>query len=245
MAVPLGDPIEEIQHIIRKNAEEAFALFRRGEVRAADMARSSAVLGDPGAVGGFEGVAEGNGRKVFPVTDEIRMEAENHGCLPLAGMAHFGLGERRVEFAGFRTEQPISCEEQEEILFVAIFLAEFESGLSSGNVIAAMAIEKDNAAETVVEEILREIGEEVEVGARRGRERAGKIEVVMGIAQPEQGGKESAFFEGFPGPADNFTQQHAISEEGQMAAMLLEGRDGYHHGDILPQSANFRCGEMD
>ena len=56
---------------------------------------------------------------------------------------------------------------------------------------------------------------------------------MIGIAQPHQGREEDAAGERLPGTPDNFAQQQAVGEDGQVVSMLFQRRDGKHHRGVL------------
>src|SRR5688572_17505275 len=138
----------------------------------------------------------------------MRVEAEHHGGFPFAGVAHLALLERGLGFPRFAAEGPIRGEKQEEVVALAMALAQFESSLAAGDVVAAVAVDEDEPFETVLEEIFDEAVEEIEIDARGGGECAGKIEVVIGIAEPHERGPEDAVAEAFGAAADDFTEKH-------------------------------------
>jgi hypothetical protein len=96
-----------------------------------------------------------------------------------------------------------------------------------------VAVEQDDPAEAVDDQVVDQVAEQVEIRPRRGRERPGEIHVVVRIAQPEQGGPDRALAHRLGGAADDLAQQHAVGEDGQMPPVLLDGRDRHHDRDVL------------
>lgn len=230
LAIPAKDAFEEGDGVGGEGAEEMFALLRGGEVGPSDVARVGTVAGGPGAVGGEEGVAGLDGLGGLVIADELGSDAEDHGGFPFAGMAHLVLVEVGTRLGWATTEVPVGGEEEEEVGALAVGLAEFEDGLAAWDIVAAMAIEEDDAPEAVLEEVLGEAVEEVEVGAGLGGKGAGEVEVMMGIAEPRERGEEHAVAELEPGAADDLAEEEAVGEERKMMTVLFQGGDGDDDG---------------
>ena len=114
-----------------------------------------------------------------------------------------------------------------------MLLAEFEDGLSSRHVVAAMAVEEDQTPETVLQEVLGQTLEQIEIGSGCGGERAREIEVMVRIAEPHQRREQYAVARRELGAPHDLAEQQAIGEERQMVAVLFQGRDGDDHRGVL------------
>src|SRR6185437_973927 len=98
----------------------------------------------------------------------------------------------RIKLVGLCAKAPVGGREEEKIGVGSVSLAEFKDGLARGDVVASMAVEEDQAFEAVPEKIFHEPAEQIEIGSRGAGECSGKIEVVIGISEPEKRGEEHA-----------------------------------------------------
>ena len=99
-------------------------------------------------------------------------------------MAHLFLhesGDRRKRAPG---RVPIGERKEHQLAIGAEVLLQFEERLLERYDVAAVAVHEEDAREPVGEKVVREVFNQVEVDARRGRERAGEIAVVVRVAQP-------------------------------------------------------------
>ena len=193
------------------------------------MAGRAAVLGDPAAGSGVEGVARFDRLGTSIVSDEVRGDAEDHRGLPFAGVTHLALMERGVRFPRAGAEAPVGAEQEEQVGSGPMALPEFEDGLASGDVVSAVAVQEHNPMESVGEEVPGESGEEVEVGAWWRGKGALEVEMVIGVSEPGQRREQDLVPHLFLYAADDFTEEHAVGEEGKVVAVLLEGGDRNHH----------------
>ena len=69
-------------------------------------------------------------------------------------------------------------------------LAQLEDRLPSRNVIAPVAIQKPEPAEAMLNEVLSQSVQRIEVHAWRRRNRAGEVEVMIRVPEPQQRRKE-------------------------------------------------------
>ena len=141
------------------------------------MTIERAIGGDPSPDGRFERGAELHRRNVLIVTDELRRELQHHRRLPFARVPHRGLNQWLIRWR--RAKRPISRGEKKQVAAFAVALAQFKDRLPAGNVIAAMPVEKEKAAKSVLQKVSRKTVEQIDVKARLGRERSGKIEMMM------------------------------------------------------------------
>src|SRR5688500_11654637 len=84
LAIPLDHPLQERDDVRGKRAEQDLPLLGRGVPRKSDLAWLGAVLGNPAAAGGLEGVAPIDVFELLHVaTDQVRIDPHHHGCLEL------------------------------------------------------------------------------------------------------------------------------------------------------------------
>ena len=114
-------------------------------------------------------------------------------------------------------------------------LAHFENRLTPGNIVSAVSINEDQAFESVLDEVLQQPSQQIQINSWWGGKGPGEIEMMMGIAQPLQRRADNSVAESFGNPAHNFAQQHTVSEQGQVMAMLFESGDREDNGSILAQ----------
>ena len=93
-------------------------------------------------------------------------------------MAHARLHEVVAALLRLR-EIPVAGEEQEQIGAGAVPLAGLEDRLLARRDVAAVAVQEQDPAEAVREQVFDQVVDEVEVDPRAGRERAGVFEVVV------------------------------------------------------------------
>src|SRR5262245_36171323 len=110
-----------------------------------DVAWSGYILCHPCAMGWSESVAEFHWRQVFVGAHKVGPDSEDHGCFPFTGVTHLVLVECGVDFVGFGAEKPISAKKEQQVLALAMLLAQFEDGLASGHIISAVAVDEDDS----------------------------------------------------------------------------------------------------
>ena len=98
---------------------------------------------------------------------------------------------------------------------------------------AAVAVDQHQAAKSVSDEVAQKIAEQIEIGPRRSRERAGEVEMMLRVSQPHQRGEQRPIAEGRRRPPHDFSQEEAIGEERHVMAVLFEGRDGKNDRHVL------------
>jgi hypothetical protein len=69
---------------------------------------------------------------------------------------------------------------------MAMPLPHLEGYLLGGHIVAAMAVEQQDPREAMKEHGLHEPIDQIEIGPRGSRERAGKVQVVVRVAEPLQ-----------------------------------------------------------
>src|ERR1043166_8620077 len=109
---------------------------------------------------------------------------------------------------------------------MTIALANFENGLPARNIIPAVAVDKDEPAKTVHDEVIEQASQHIQISARRSRKSSWEIEMVIGISEPHQRRPDHFIAQAFLRATNDFAKKHAVRKERQMVAMLLEGRDG-------------------
>ena len=220
------------------------ALFGSGVLRRSDVAGGGALFGDPAAIGGVEGVAGGDGFEPgYIANDEVGREGENHRRFPFAGVAHVLLNEVFAALVGFG-EIPIRGEEEKQIVPIPILLAKLEDGLFGGDDVAAVTVQEEDAFESVAEEVFGEVFKEVQVKARRGGDRAGVIDVVIGVAEPLERGEKGAIAGGGFGTADDFAEKEAIGIDREVVAVLFDSGDGDNDWDVFVEGLYGRPGQI-
>jgi hypothetical protein len=123
-------------------------------------------------------------------------------------------------------------------------LAELENRLPPGHIIPAVSIDEHDPPKSVMHEVLGKPDEEVEIHARRRRQRPAKIKMVVRIPQPHQGREQHPFAKSSANPAKDFVEQEAVGEDGEMVAVLLKRRDRDHDRDVLRECAQLGPGEV-
>ena len=78
-------------------------------------------------------------------------------------MAHDALLDGSITRPGFCAQIPVSREEQQQIAAVTVFLPRLKHGLLAGNVVTTVTIEKDEALETVGDEVVHQPIEQIEI----------------------------------------------------------------------------------
>ncbi len=86
----------------------------------------------------------------------------------------------------FSTKVPVSGKQEEQIVSVPMLLAHLEQSLFAGNIIASVTVDEYQPAKPVLNEILQKAAQQIEIGSRRRRQRAGKIKVMIGVPEPQQ-----------------------------------------------------------
>ena len=138
---------------------------------------------------------------------------------------------------GLAPQEPVGRRQQEQVVALAVALAGLEDRLLRRHDIASVAVQEHDAAETVRDEVVDQVAEKVEVGSRRRRERAGEIEMMVRVAQPQERRPDHAVAQRLGRPADDFAQQHAVGEDGQVPPVLLDGRDRHDDGQVCATAA--------
>src|SRR5262245_26924755 len=115
-------------------------------MRESDVAGGCAILCHPRAMGWFESVAELHRRELLAGAYKVWADSQDHGCFPLACVAHLVLVQGGVDFVGFGAEQPIGAEKKEQVLALTMLLAQFEGCLASGNVVSPVSVNEDDAS---------------------------------------------------------------------------------------------------
>ena len=119
----------------------------------------------------------------------------------------------------------------------AIALAGLENRLLSRYDIAAVTVQEHDAAKSMRDQVVDQVSQKVEICSRRRRQGSGEIEVMVRVAQPQEGRPDDAIAQRLGRAADDFAEQHAVGEDRQMPAMLLHGRDGHDHGQSFATAA--------
>ena len=140
-----------------------FALFGVGGLWGADVADAAAVPGDPAADGGSEAEVTVHGFQPVDLADQLGLDPQDHGSFPFPGVPHLLLNQIVACFPWPLTAVPVSGEQEQQIVSLAITLPKFEDCLPPGNDVAAVAVQKDDTFESVREEILGECIQEIEI----------------------------------------------------------------------------------
>ena len=156
------------------------------------MAEDRAILGEPALEDRVEAETGGDVFELREIADEMRCQPQNHRRFPLAGVPHVSLLKHVRQFSPLLSHAPVRGKQQHEIVALAIVLAGFEENLASRHDVAAMAVEEDDAAKPVHDPVVDEIAEYVEIVTRPRRERARKVKMVAGGAEPEQRREKNA-----------------------------------------------------
>src|SRR5688500_9576440 len=101
-------------------------------------------------------------------------------------MSHRLLMQREIRFPWLRAKAPIRREEKQQVVALTMALAKFEHRLPARNIIASVAVDKHEPSKTVSHEILRQSVQQIQIRARRRRQRAGEIQMMIRISQPHQ-----------------------------------------------------------
>src|SRR5260221_14699616 len=125
-------------------------------MRFADVAWHGAIFGDPTPRGRIEKAAGRHRFSGFVIAHEMRSAAEDHRRFPFAGVPHLLLAKARVCKMRFSSQRPVGCKEQEQVAALPMALARLEHGLLSWHVIATVAVDEDQAAKAVLDEILQQ-----------------------------------------------------------------------------------------
>src|SRR5262245_60114612 len=139
--------------------------------------------------------------------NEMWRDAEDHRSLPFASMPHLPLMDAAIGFVWSASQVPISRRQKKQVAAATSALSDFKDCLPCRHIVAAMAVKKDQPCKSVMEKVLHQAAQEIEVDARRAGERSGKIDVVIGVAQPHERGKENTLVEPLRNASHNFPQQ--------------------------------------
>ncbi len=157
---------------------------------------------------------------------------QDHRGLPLAGVPHLLLRDRGIDLVGLTPQQPVGGRQQEQVVTLAIALAGLENSLLGRHDVASVAIQEHDAAKTVGDKVVDQVAENVEISSRRRRQGSGEVEMMVRVSQPQERRPDHAVAQRPGRAANDFAQQHAVGKDGQMPAMLLDGRDGHDHGQV-------------
>ena len=123
-------------------------------------------------------------------------------------------------------------------------LPQLEHRLAAGNIVATVAVDEDQSAKTMLNEVIGQSDQQVEIHPWSCGKRAGKIEVMIGISEPRQRSKQYAVGEWFTGTTNDLSEQKAVREKRKVMSMLLERRDGKHHGSVFGKCSDGGPGEF-
>ena len=124
-------------------------------------------------------------------------------------------------------------------------LADLEDRLLGRDVVAAVAIDEDDPSESVNEETLDEVVEKIEVDPWRGRDGAGKVEVMVRITEPLERREEDAIGHPRRHAGDDLPEEEAVGDHGEMMPVLLDRRHRDHDGRILGKGRHLRPCHLD
>ena len=141
-------------------------------------------------------------------------------------------------------ERPVGRKQQQQIFSLAVPLPHLKHRLLARHDVAAVAVDEHDPLEAMKDEVLHQVDQHVEIGPRSGRKRAGKIEVMVGIAQPQQRRKQHAVANAFFGAAHHFAQQHAVGKHRHVAAVLFQRGHGKNNRRIFRQVGHLRPFEI-
>ena len=207
---------------MRKSVSPFSAVARRGSPMWPGSLRSLVI--QP-CEAGSNGIAGETGSIALRSPTRSGRQMQDHRGLPLAGVAHLVLHDRGIDLVGLAPQEPVGRRQEEQVVALAVALAGLEDRLLRRHDVAAVAVQEHDPAEAVTDQVVDQVAQQVEISPRRGRERAGEIEVMVRVAQPQERRPDHAVAERLGRAADDFAQQHAVGEDRQMPAMLLDGRD--------------------
>ena len=233
--IPGDDALEKGRDDFGERFKQDFAFFSGGSARISNVARLAPISHDPATGSGLESIAERHLSGFADLADEFRSQAEDHARFPFAGMSHDALLNAGIAKPGFSTEVPVGREEEEEIVAFAVFLPGLEDCLFAGSIVAAVAVEKKESGESMGNEVLKEAIKQVKVDAGFGRKGAGKVHVVMRIAQPHERRDEDAFTHlGFDA-ANEFVREETVGVYRHVTPVLLKRGKGKDHRYITTE----------
>lgn len=207
------------------------------------MPSNGSIVGNPAAVSGFKTELDWHVFEIRDWSDKIGTDGLDHGCLPLAGVAHGSLN-------NIWSRRPRSCmvpvggEEEEQVLAHAIRLTGFKDGLPTGDIVAPVTIEEDDAPETVSDCVVHQSFEHVNVSAWIGGQRSCEVEMVIGVAEPLQRCEEHLGMGERLGTFDDFGEQHTVGRNRKVVSVLLDGGDGENNGCVGSEVADGRPGKV-
>ena len=143
-------------------------------------------------------------------------------------------------FHGSPAHGPIRGEQQQQIVAVTMPLADFEHRLLAGHDVAAMPVDEHQPLEAVLNEVFQQAAQQIEIHAGRSRKRAGEIEVMVRVAQPQERREHDAVGQGLGRAADDLAQQHAVGEQRHVAAVLFQGRHRKDDGRVFGKRCHGR-----
>jgi hypothetical protein len=103
-----------------------------------------------------------------------------------------------------------------------------------------MPVHQHDPPEAMKQKVLHHVLEQIEINPRCRRHRAGKIQMMLRIAQPHQRRKQHAPLQPLHHPPHHFAQQQTIRKHRHMPPVLLQSRDRNHHRHITRESPNIR-----
>src|SRR5687768_16364506 len=102
-------------------------------------------------------------------------------------MSHFSLDQLRYAVGRSRAQIPVSREEQQQVGARTVALANFKYRLAPGDIIPTVSVDKYQPTKAMLNEVLNQPAQHIEVSARWSGEGSREVEVMIGVAQPEQG----------------------------------------------------------
>jgi hypothetical protein len=155
-------------------------------------------------------------------------------------MAHLGLAKLQCREARLLREVPVGGEQQEQIIAPPMPLANLEHSLLPWNVIPAMSVDEHETAEAMLDKILEQSSQQIQIRPWWGRQRSGKVEMVIRVAEPRERCEQDAIADPLRRPADDFAKEQAVGEERQVMPVLFECGDGKHDRSILVERLDRR-----
>ena len=110
--------------------------------------------------------------------------------------------------------------------------------------VAAVSIQEDDPTEPVSDQVVGQIIQQVEIDSRAGRQRAGKVHVMVRVPQPHQRREQHTVLHRAAHTTHDLTQQQTISEEWHVSAMLLQRRNRDHDGNVARQVFDIRPSQI-
>ena len=114
-------------------------------------------------------------------------------------MAHPVLDEPGTGSFRLRAQEPVGGGQKQQIVAVAVSLPGLEHGLAGRHDVAPVAVQENDPPKAVSDHVIDQVAQDVEVGPRCRRQCAREVEVMVRVAQPEQGRPDDPLAE--PGAA--------------------------------------------